>query len=68
MFPVPNQTKTENPGTSSALKKGYPEEYWALKTGYSEEIGHLKVGTGRYCALKTIYPQKKSTDTSFFSG
>ena len=32
-----NQAKTENPGTSSALKSGYPEEYLALKTGYPEE-------------------------------
>ena len=36
-FPPPNQAKTKNPGTSSALKSGYPEEYCALKTGYPEK-------------------------------
>ena len=30
----PNQAKTENLGTSSALKSGYLEEYLALNTGY----------------------------------
>ena len=32
--------KTENPGTSSALKSGYPEEYCALKTCYWKGIVH----------------------------
>ena len=49
--------KQKNPGTSSALKNGYPDEFCALNYGYTEE----------YCALKTGYPENKSSDTSFFS-
>ena len=36
--PSPSKlAKTENPGTSSALKNGYPEQYQALKNGYLEK-------------------------------
>ena len=43
-FPPPKQAKTRNPGTNSALKNDYPEQYCALKTGYPEEYWTLKSG------------------------
>ena len=42
-----NQAKTENPGTSSALKSGYPEEYLALKRNSYREITFLGSIQGR---------------------
>ena len=63
--------KTENPGTCSALKSGYLEEYRALKTGYPEEhvtlksgyrkrLLHWKVATGRSCYIENWLPGKES--------
>ena len=68
-----NQAKTENPGTSSALKSGYPEEYRALKIGYPEEhvtlksgyrkrLLHWKVATGRSCYIENWLPGKESSN------
>ena len=53
-FPSPsNRAKTENPGTSSALKSGYPEEYVTVKTGYPEEYVTAKSGYRK----NTLHPK-----------
>ena len=64
-----NQAKTENPGTSSALKSGYPEEYITVKSGYPEEYVtpktgyrkntlHSKLATGRIHYTENWLPGK----------
>ena len=55
-----SQLKTENPGTSSQMKKGHTKEYRALKTGYQEECLALKSDSYRIIGTKIRLPGKES--------